>query len=270
MDAGTLPSPADDELVFLLLLLSGRDLLECKFFPLAAVLRGVRGPDAVETHFRVHRLTLGREAAVAHHLREQAGGVRLILVELRVGESVGDAPGRPALDCLRVKPGAFFDQVFRDGVDTTKCRTVQRRPALMVCGRYVIAVVDTKLHRLEDLVLLSRERAAVFARVPDVQPGSNHQRRRQLAVGDIGVSPGRQQQSHDFSVGVFGGEEEGVAPIRMSRLRCPSFMPLVVIRALMRAPFAIIFLMTSMLSIVPVGSGPGRPNPMFGRRIRTA
>jgi hypothetical protein len=53
-------------------------------------------------------------------------------------------------------------------------------------------------------------------------------------------------------------------------LRWPSFMPFFIIRALTAAPFASIFLITSRLSTVPVGIGPGKPKPMFGRRSRTA
>ena len=90
------------------------------------------------------------------------------------------------------------------------------------------------------------------------------------AAGTLGLAPACTRIFMTSVSVTFAARKKGVAPRRFSRLRCPSFMPLRVILALTLAPLAIIFRISSTLSVVPVGIGPGVPNPMFMRRVRTA
>ena len=90
------------------------------------------------------------------------------------------------------------------------------------------------------------------------------------ALGIVASAPAS-SSTRIASVSVtLAARKKGVAPSRLSRLRWPSFMPLVVIRALTSPPTAIIFFSTSMLSTLPLGMGPGNPKPVFIRRVRTS
>ena len=90
------------------------------------------------------------------------------------------------------------------------------------------------------------------------------------ALGTVASAPASTSTRMASTSVTLAARKKGVAPSRFSRLRWPSFMPLTVMRASTSPPSAIILRSTSMLSTAPAGMGPGNPNPVFMRRVRTS